>query len=30
MGIRENIDDIMKRVENTCKKIGRAPKDITV
>jgi hypothetical protein len=30
LGIRENIDDIMKRVENTCKKIGRAPKDITV
>lgn len=30
MSIRENIDDITKKIENTCKKIGRNPKDITV
>ena len=30
MSIRENIDDILKKVESTCKKTGRNPKDITV
>ena len=30
MSIRENIDDIVKRIENTCKKVGRNPNDITV
>lgn len=30
MSIKENIDDIMKRIESTCKKAGRNPKDITV
>lgn len=30
MSIRENIDGIMKRVYNTCKKAGRNPEDITV
>ncbi len=30
MSIRENIDHIMKRVEASCKKIGRDPNDITV
>jgi len=30
LSIRENIDDITKKIENTCKKIGRNPKDITV
>ena len=30
MSIRENIDDITKKIENTCKKIGRNPNDITV
>lgn len=30
MSIRENIDDIVKRIEDTCKKVGRNPNDITV
>jgi pyridoxal phosphate enzyme (YggS family) len=30
LSIRENIDDIVKRIENTCKKVGRNPNDITV
>lgn len=30
MSIKENIDHITKKIENTCKKIGRDPKDITV
>jgi pyridoxal phosphate enzyme (YggS family) len=30
LSIKENIDDIMKRIESTCKKAGRNPKDITV
>ena len=30
MSIRENIDHIMKRIDVSCKKVGRNPKDITV
>ena len=30
MSIRENIDHIMKRIDVSCKKAGRNPKDITV
>jgi pyridoxal phosphate enzyme (YggS family) len=30
LSIRENIDDIVKRIEDTCKKVGRNPNDITV
>ena len=30
MSIKDNIDNIMKRIEDTCKKVGRDPKDITV
>lgn len=30
MSIKENIDDIVKRIEVTCKKAGRNPNDITL
>ena len=30
MNIKENIDDIVKRIEVTCKKAGRNPNDITL
>lgn len=30
MSIKENIDHILKKIEATCKKTGRDPKDITV
>lgn len=30
MSIRENIDGVLKRIDSTCKKTGRNPKDITV
>ncbi|MDI9496301.1 MAG: YggS family pyridoxal phosphate-dependent enzyme [Bacillota bacterium] len=30
MSIRENIDDIVKKIEAACKKVGRNPNDITL
>jgi uncharacterized pyridoxal phosphate-containing UPF0001 family protein len=30
LSIRENIDDIVKKIEAACKKVGRNPNDITL